>query len=44
MYRFVADDAAKVAALDAALAALGERFLEDGAMAWEYLLVTARRV
>jgi ubiquinone/menaquinone biosynthesis C-methylase UbiE len=44
VYRFVADDAAKVAALDADLAALGERFLEDGAMAWEYLLVTARRV
>jgi hypothetical protein len=44
VYRLVADDAAKVAALDAALAALGERFLEDGAMAWEYLLVTARRV
>ena len=34
----------KVAALDADLAALGERFLADGAMEWEYLLVTARRV
>jgi ubiquinone/menaquinone biosynthesis C-methylase UbiE len=44
VYRFVADDAAKVAALDADLATLGQRFLEDGAMAWEYLLVTARRV
>jgi ubiquinone/menaquinone biosynthesis C-methylase UbiE len=43
VYRFVADDAAKVAALDADLATLGQRFLEDGAMAWEYLLVTARR-
>jgi ubiquinone/menaquinone biosynthesis C-methylase UbiE len=44
VYRFVAEDAAKVAALDADLATLGQRFLEDGAMAWEYLLVTARRV
>jgi ubiquinone/menaquinone biosynthesis C-methylase UbiE len=43
VYRFVAEDAAKVAALDADLATLGQRFLEDGAMAWEYLLVTARR-
>lgn len=44
VYRFNADDARKVAALDADLAALGERFLADGAMEWEYLLVTARRV
>jgi ubiquinone/menaquinone biosynthesis C-methylase UbiE len=44
VYRFIADDAAKVEALDADLAALGERFLEDGVMGWEYLLVTARRV
>ena len=44
VYRFIADDPAKVAALDADLAALGERFLTDQAMQWEYLLVTARRV
>jgi ubiquinone/menaquinone biosynthesis C-methylase UbiE len=43
VYRFIADDAAKVSALDADLAALGERFLQDGVMGWEYLLVTARR-
>jgi ubiquinone/menaquinone biosynthesis C-methylase UbiE len=44
VYNFIAADPAKVAALDADLAALGERFLHDGVMAWEYLLVTARRV
>ena len=44
VYRFIADDPAKVAALDADLAALADRFLTDGAMQWEYLLVTARRV
>jgi ubiquinone/menaquinone biosynthesis C-methylase UbiE len=44
VYRYIADDQTKVDALDAELAALGERFLEDGVMAWEYLLVTARRV
>jgi SAM-dependent methyltransferase len=44
VYRFVADDPEKVAALDADLAALGDRFLHDGTMDWEYLLVTARRV
>ena len=43
-YRFNADDQALVSALDAELAALGERFLEDGVMSWEYLLVTARRI
>ena len=47
VYRFIADDPAKTAALDADLAALGERFLEGDAarntMRWEYLLVTARR-
>jgi ubiquinone/menaquinone biosynthesis C-methylase UbiE len=43
VYRFLADDAAKIAALDADLAALGDRFLTDGVMSWEYLLVTARR-
>jgi len=44
VYRFLGEDAAKVAALDADLAAVGERFLQDGVMEWEYLLVTARRV
>ena len=44
VFRSIADDAAKVAALDADLAALGDRFLADGVMGWEYLLVTARRV
>jgi SAM-dependent methyltransferase len=43
VYRFIADDPAKVAALDADLTALGDRYLKDGAMTWEYLLVTARR-
>ena len=42
VYRFIADDPAKVEALDADLAALGDRFLDDGVMGWEYLLVTAR--
>jgi len=44
VYRFIADDPAKVAALDADLADLGDRFLTDQVMHWEYLLVTARRV
>jgi SAM-dependent methyltransferase len=44
VYRFIAEDPAKSAALDADLDALGERFLQDGTMSWEYLLVTARRV
>ena len=44
VYRFIAEDPAQVAALDADLAALAERFLHDGVMGWEYLLVTARRV
>jgi SAM-dependent methyltransferase len=44
VYRFIADDPAKVAGLDADLAALGDRVLYDGVMGWEYLLVTARRV
>src|SRR5690606_16710646 len=34
VYRFIADDAAKVAALDADMAALGDRFLDDGVMPW----------
>ena len=44
VYRFIADDPTRVAALDADLAALGDRFLADRTMGWEYLLVTARRV
>ena len=43
VYRFIADDPAKVAALDADLAGLGDRYLSDHTMQWEYLLVTARR-
>ena len=43
VYRFLADDADRVAALDADMAALGDRFLHDGVMAWEYLIVTATR-
>jgi len=43
VYAFIASDAEKVAALDADIAELGDRFLQDGVMPWEYLLVTARR-
>ena len=43
VYRFNADDPAKIEGLDADLAALGDHHLEDGSMSWEYLLVTARR-
>ena len=43
VYRFIAADAEKVAALDADMAALGDRFLDNGVMPWEYLLVTATR-
>jgi ubiquinone/menaquinone biosynthesis C-methylase UbiE len=43
VYRAIADDPERVEALDQELAALGDRFLADGAMEWEYLLVTARR-
>ena len=43
VYRFLGDDPARVAALDSALADLGDRHLADGTMEWEYLLVTARR-
>ena len=44
VYRSLADDPARVAALDADLAALGDRCVAGGVMEWEYLLVTARRV
>lgn len=44
VYRAIADDADKVAALDEALAELGRRFDRgDGVLEWEYLLFTARR-
>jgi len=43
VYRFIADDPGRVADLDAQLATLGDRFLNDGTMHWEYLLVTATR-
>jgi ubiquinone/menaquinone biosynthesis C-methylase UbiE len=42
-YRGIADDAQQTAALDRELAALGDRYLVDGVMEWEYLLVTAVR-
>lgn len=42
-YRSLGEDRERVAALDEALAALGDRSLEDGRMEWEYLLVTAVR-
>lgn len=44
VYRSLAGDPERTAALDAELAALGDRFaLGSGAMDWEYLLVTGRR-
>ncbi len=43
VFSAIADDPAKVAALDADLAALGDRFLSDGVMEWEYLLLTATK-
>jgi ubiquinone/menaquinone biosynthesis C-methylase UbiE len=43
VYRAIADDPDKVTTLDAALADLGDRHLDDGVMDWEYLLLTARR-
>lgn len=43
VYRFIADDDEKVAALDADMAALGDRFSQDGVMPWEYLIVIAKR-
>jgi len=44
-YRFLGEDAARVAELDDALAALGDAHLgDDGTMTWDYLLVRATRV
>jgi SAM-dependent methyltransferase len=44
-YRGLADDPAKVAALDAALDDLAQGYLDEGGgtMGWDYLLLTARR-
>lgn len=43
-YRSIAGDSQRVAALDAALADLGQQFLAGNAtMHWEYLLTTARK-
>ncbi|MCX5372460.1 class I SAM-dependent methyltransferase [Streptomyces sp. NBC_00103] len=44
VYAAIADDPDKVTALDTALVELAARYLADGAMEWEYLLVTADRV
>jgi SAM-dependent methyltransferase len=43
VYRSLADDPARTAELDEALAAHGDRYVADGPMEWEYLLFTARR-
>ncbi|MFC9057590.1 class I SAM-dependent methyltransferase [Streptomyces sp. NPDC057074] len=43
VYRNLADDPERTAALDAALVDLARGALEDGALEWEYLLLTARR-
>ncbi|MFF5703765.1 class I SAM-dependent methyltransferase [Streptomyces sp. NPDC012794] len=43
VYRNIADDPERTAALDGALADLAAGALRDGAMEWEYLLLTARR-
>jgi SAM-dependent methyltransferase len=43
-YRGIGDDADRLAALDADIAAVGERFLSaSSTMEWEYLLVVARK-
>lgn len=41
VYRNVADDPARTAALDTAIAELAQSHMSAGSMAWEYLLVTA---
>jgi hypothetical protein len=41
VYNRLADDPTQIAALDAALDALGDDALSENAMEWEYLLVTA---
>lgn len=43
-YRAIGDDAERAAALDAAIAAVGDRFLVGPSkMEWEYLLLVARK-
>lgn len=42
-YRAVGDDAERTAALDEAIASVADRYVEDGTMSWEYLVVTARK-
>lgn len=42
-YRGIADNPARVAALDADIAALGDHNISDGSMDWQYLLMTARK-
>ncbi|MEU6451922.1 class I SAM-dependent methyltransferase [Streptomyces sp. NPDC046979] len=43
VYRNLADDPERTAALDAALVDLARGAFEDGVLEWEYLLLTARR-
>ncbi|MFB7462370.1 class I SAM-dependent methyltransferase [Streptomyces sp. NPDC056224] len=43
VYRSLGDDPERAAALDADLDALAREHLRDGAMEWEYLLLTAHR-
>ncbi len=43
VYRHIADDPERVAALDADLDALAAEHTADGVMEWEYLLLTAHR-
>jgi SAM-dependent methyltransferase len=43
VYRSLADAPDRAAELDVVLADLGDGFVRDGAMEWEYLLLTARR-
>jgi SAM-dependent methyltransferase len=42
-YRALGDDPERVGALDRALADLGDRYVSDHEMEWEYLVVTATR-
>jgi ubiquinone/menaquinone biosynthesis C-methylase UbiE len=42
-YRHIGDNPVLAAALDAELTELSRQYLVDGAMEWEYLLVTARK-
>ncbi|CAL9323494.1 class I SAM-dependent methyltransferase [Streptomyces sp. SudanB91_2054] len=43
VYRYIGDDTERAAALDTALTDLAAGALRDGAIDWEYLLLTARR-